>query len=371
MDGMGLRSTEAMERQFATTRKGRTAPANLREQVAPAMWPTPSANKMTKNSKDPQRMKEGGVQTCLADAAWIANKAMWPTPTSRDGKDTGDLSNSMVRKDGKSRMDTLARLTFDGSLAQTGKPAALALGFVAWLMGYNVLQLESMKKAMESYKRKKINAKPPKERSLETMQDVRGNDGAETHKWAPRRHGRIQQAQSLQLVVCEHEGGCQDGNLSAEGAEFQEGFMRKVWGYGDASCSSHRPQPEEQCSPELADVMRHLSSQISLGKWSQEAEKITPLQSLRKAFKETGYVSETLPEIQATWESATNETREQIVRNLLCERSYFWEPIHLLESGVKHRRAILHAFGNAIVPQVAAQFIQAATLTTEREDVRR
>jgi hypothetical protein len=32
---------EAMQRQFETTRKGRTAPANLREQVNPAMWPTP------------------------------------------------------------------------------------------------------------------------------------------------------------------------------------------------------------------------------------------------------------------------------------------------------------------------------------------
>lgn len=37
-----------------------------------AGWPTPSASKNTKNSKDPQAMKEGGVQTSLADAAWIA-----------------------------------------------------------------------------------------------------------------------------------------------------------------------------------------------------------------------------------------------------------------------------------------------------------
>ena len=37
-----------------------------------AGWPTPNANKNTKNSKDPQRMKENGVQTALADAAWLA-----------------------------------------------------------------------------------------------------------------------------------------------------------------------------------------------------------------------------------------------------------------------------------------------------------
>jgi len=43
MDYMGDRSQEAMDRQFQTTRKGRTAPANLREQVNPAMWPTPKS----------------------------------------------------------------------------------------------------------------------------------------------------------------------------------------------------------------------------------------------------------------------------------------------------------------------------------------
>jgi hypothetical protein len=41
LDHMADRSLDAMERQFQTTRKGRTAPANLREQVNPVMWPTP------------------------------------------------------------------------------------------------------------------------------------------------------------------------------------------------------------------------------------------------------------------------------------------------------------------------------------------
>ena len=34
---------------------------------------------------------------------------LWPTPATRDYKDTGDLSKSMHRKDGKLRMDTLPR----------------------------------------------------------------------------------------------------------------------------------------------------------------------------------------------------------------------------------------------------------------------
>jgi len=46
-----------------------------------AGWPTPSATKNTKNSKNPTALKENGVQTCLADAAWIAG---WASPTATD-----------------------------------------------------------------------------------------------------------------------------------------------------------------------------------------------------------------------------------------------------------------------------------------------
>jgi hypothetical protein len=47
MDALPQRSPEALLRQATTTRKGRTRPANLREQVDErviAMWPTPHAN---------------------------------------------------------------------------------------------------------------------------------------------------------------------------------------------------------------------------------------------------------------------------------------------------------------------------------------
>ena len=65
-----------------------------------AAWPTPSAHKNTKNSKDPQKMKENGRQTALADAAWIFGQ----TP--------------------------------NGSSAETEKPGQLNPAFSLWLMGY-------------------------------------------------------------------------------------------------------------------------------------------------------------------------------------------------------------------------------------------
>jgi len=58
----------------------------------------------------------------------------WPTPTTRDHKDTGDMSRSMVRKDGKHRLDTLGRVVF-GFKTQAGKIAPLNPALSRWLMG--------------------------------------------------------------------------------------------------------------------------------------------------------------------------------------------------------------------------------------------
>lgn len=124
MDGMEARSPEAMKKQFETARPGRTAPANLREQVQPELYPM----------------------------------ALRTTPSCRDLKDTGDLSKSMIRKDGKSRMDTVPRQVFgtttNGSSAGTVKSGAspqLNPAFVSWLMGYSAAHHSSMLLAMQSY----------------------------------------------------------------------------------------------------------------------------------------------------------------------------------------------------------------------------
>lgn len=45
---------------------------DLKDYAGLAGWPTPQAEKFTKNSKNPQKLKENGAQTCLADAAWLA-----------------------------------------------------------------------------------------------------------------------------------------------------------------------------------------------------------------------------------------------------------------------------------------------------------
>ena len=117
-------------------------------------WPTPQAidgqgsGREGRLKKDGNRdpAKAGSYRRDLKDDALLAG---WPTPTVRDWKDTGDLSKSMVRKDGKIRLDCIARvatlceparLTASGEML-TGSYAEMESGgqlnpeLSLWLMG--------------------------------------------------------------------------------------------------------------------------------------------------------------------------------------------------------------------------------------------
>lgn len=181
MDHLPVRSEDAARRQFSTTRKNRSAPANLREQVDPhcypaalwvsptaqdgsrgglpprphdkgiplsqqvTLWPTTSATKNSKNSEDPQTMKEGGVQTSLADAVWIASKSLWATTTTRDHKD-GEYCPNVPEN------CLLGRQVWSGSDAQTEKRGSLNPEFAFWLMGIPLGFISSMQRAMQSFR---------------------------------------------------------------------------------------------------------------------------------------------------------------------------------------------------------------------------
>ena len=126
-------------------REGRNRLDQLPRQAYLAGWPTPNANKHTKNSKDPQKLKENGVQTALADAAWIAG---WPTPRSQDAKHSAATEYEMRERLQKhpqlhiiAATAEAARIKPDGTTL-TGSTAGMESGgqlnpaHSRWLMGY-------------------------------------------------------------------------------------------------------------------------------------------------------------------------------------------------------------------------------------------
>lgn len=71
-------------------------------------WTTYQAHDVSGRSNN-QKAKHGAKHGC---ACLVQDAAMagWPTTTTRDHKDTGNLDNSMQRADGKMRHDTIPRL---------------------------------------------------------------------------------------------------------------------------------------------------------------------------------------------------------------------------------------------------------------------
>lgn len=139
MDILPPRSKEAMKKQATTGgRKGRTFPGNLREQVDSDMCQAYREALLENGKSVPERPH------------------CWPTPSSRDWKDVGDLSKSMVRKDKKLRNDTLGRVVY-GSTVQTESKGSLNPALPCWLMGFSTESLSSMHSAMQSYRRSQQN----------------------------------------------------------------------------------------------------------------------------------------------------------------------------------------------------------------------
>lgn len=93
------------------------------------LWPT-----MTANEANGSAYQYGKNKKKILKLTGMC-QSMWPTPSTRDHKDTGDLSKSQFRKDGKERNDTLGRQAY-GSTAQTKNKGSLNPAFPCWLMGY-------------------------------------------------------------------------------------------------------------------------------------------------------------------------------------------------------------------------------------------
>lgn len=103
MDHLPQRSPEALEKQATTTRKGRTRPANLREQVDEEvcrMWPTPMSRDW-KGCRTVEGLMESGRNETngLPDAVMMAEARMWPTMTVNEAKNTSLGINHQRRAD--------------------------------------------------------------------------------------------------------------------------------------------------------------------------------------------------------------------------------------------------------------------------------
>jgi hypothetical protein len=95
MDYMEQRSPDALQRQFATTRKGRTQPSNLREQILPENWPTIAAHEPRLGYQNRSNGKKGSqksLTTIVIDGQPDQDKS------NTTGKNRGQLNPAWVEQ---------------------------------------------------------------------------------------------------------------------------------------------------------------------------------------------------------------------------------------------------------------------------------
>ena len=119
-----------------------TSSKELSNEVNLTSWPTPAKSDgdfpgTMESAMNKKRRSGAHIGSNLKDKVLLASP--WATPSARDHKDTGDLSNSMTRKDGQERNDTVSRqafgITSNGSPALTENRGQLNPAFSRWLMG--------------------------------------------------------------------------------------------------------------------------------------------------------------------------------------------------------------------------------------------
>jgi hypothetical protein len=121
---------------------------NLEEVVALILspWPTPAAQEGHRDVTDFQyrngtRFKSATGSDFGMGLVQAAALTSWPTPSTRDFKDTGNLDKSQVRNDGRNRLDSIPRLAqtgeiLNGSPVKTEGQGQLNPDLPRWLMGY-------------------------------------------------------------------------------------------------------------------------------------------------------------------------------------------------------------------------------------------
>jgi site-specific DNA-cytosine methylase len=212
--------------------------------------------------------------------------------------------------------------------------------------------------ANDTQEERSVDAESTGRRRDETLRHMRQADGKATLREGAGRIEGVPETPVLQPVVREHQGAHQAEGSAPVRSQVSRNGLRGMQYDEEAARPSQGREPVEQRSVEPADIVRLVSSSLALAQWQDATEAAVGVQSLLRACAQAGYVPKALHTLPKVWRSMSVEAR-QCVGRLLGPGNFAWRPIPLLTRGEPARVSKLRTLGNAIVPQLAAEFINA------------
>lgn len=210
-----------------------------------------------------------------------------------------------------------------------------------------------------------MNAHAEKARSEEVLPEVPQEDATQE---VQRHTGVDAQLPSSEVLRSGVHGGVDGGpDQEPDPAEQQttvgQGGQVEVRGVRPeehaAVRSPQRREPDEQQTVEPVDLVRLLPSSLALAQLHGDAASAEALLTVLKACEKEGLLLHAPDQAAEAWRSLPRQARQRI-RNAIDAAGLLRsiEP-PLLAGTVPARVVRLRGYGNAIVPQVAAEFVRA------------
>lgn len=171
-------------------------------------------------------------------------------------------------------------------------------------------------------------------------------------------------AQAPQVLRSSLHGGTHDGSdpsdesekLPASVGSDGEGAMRGVLETSGAPRSSQGSRPFKQRSVQFDDLVLELSSQSSFAELDGRRRDASAMSLLRQTCLQRWDVRDTPDALETAWSSFSEETKSRERLDFDASR---WAELDFfpLSDEDPHRVDRIRGYGNAIVPQLAAEFV--------------
>jgi len=198
------------------------------------------------------------------------------------------------------------------------------------------------------------------------MLSVRNNPSEEENQRDARGYGSVSEEKILRQNVhvaglLKNENSVAEGEQKTSSQTCENDMLKMRRSHNKDACPSYGRKSNEQLSRELEDTLFILSQETSSAS-VEGCPSATLLSALYEVCKEKGNVSETLSTLEEIWRSINDKEKGKWNPEQLyyCTKRIMKYSLFPMANGIPSGRVgLLRGAGNAICPEIAAEFVMA------------